>query len=35
MKIVFARDFDDAKERLDGTRQILRTLVALAQKKAA
>jgi transcription-repair coupling factor (superfamily II helicase) len=35
MKIVFVRDFDDAKERLDGTRQILRTLVALAQKKAA
>ena len=35
MKIVFARDFEDAKERLDGARQILRTLVALAQKKAA
>ncbi|MDE2364222.1 MAG: transcription-repair coupling factor [Hyphomicrobiales bacterium] len=35
MKIVFVRDFDDAEERLDGTRQILRTLVALAQKKAA
>ena len=33
MKIVFVRDFEDAKERLDGTRQILRTLVALAQKK--
>jgi transcription-repair coupling factor (superfamily II helicase) len=35
MKIVFVRDFDDAKERLDGTRQILRTLAALAGKKKA
>ncbi|MFO1169292.1 MAG: TRCF domain-containing protein, partial [Rhodoblastus sp.] len=35
MKIVFARDFDDLKERLDGTRQVLRTLVGIAQKKAA
>ncbi|MDE2579771.1 MAG: transcription-repair coupling factor [Hyphomicrobiales bacterium] len=35
MKLVFVRDLDDAKERLDGARQLLRTLAALAQKKAA
>ncbi len=35
MKLVFVRDFDETKERLDGTRQVLRTLVAIAQKKAA
>ena len=35
MKIVFVREFSDAKERLDGTRQILRTLAAIATKKAA
>jgi transcription-repair coupling factor (superfamily II helicase) len=35
MKVVFTREFDDAKERLDGTRQILRTLAAIAGKKRA
>ena len=35
MKIVFIRDFDDAEERLDGARQILRELAAIATKKAA
>ena len=35
MKVVFVREFDTAKERLDGTRQILRTLAAIAKKKAA
>ena len=34
-KIVFVRDFEDAKERLDGTRQILRTLANIAGKKKA
>ena len=34
-KIVFVRDFDDAEERLDGTRQILRTLANIAGKKKA
>ena len=33
MKIVFVRDFDTLKERLDGTREILRALVAIAEKK--
>ena len=32
MKVVFVRDFEDAKARLDGTRQILRTLAAIAGK---
>jgi transcription-repair coupling factor (superfamily II helicase) len=35
MKIVFIRDFENAKARLDGTRTILRTLAAIAMKKAA
>ncbi len=35
MKIVFIRDFEDAKGRLEGTIQILRTLVGLATKKKA
>jgi transcription-repair coupling factor (superfamily II helicase) len=35
MKIVFSGDFDETHERLEGARRILRTLVALAQKKAA
>jgi transcription-repair coupling factor (superfamily II helicase) len=35
MKIVFVRDFPTKAARLDGTRQILRTLAALAAKKAA
>jgi transcription-repair coupling factor (superfamily II helicase) len=35
MKIVFIRDFDDARARLEGTIQILRTLAGLAMKKAA
>ena len=32
MKVVFVRSFDDAKARLDGTRQILRMLAAIATK---
>ncbi|MFV0281791.1 MAG: transcription-repair coupling factor [Rhodoblastus sp.] len=35
MKIVFTGDFEETHERLEGARRILRTLVALAQKKAA
>ncbi|MCB1533839.1 MAG: transcription-repair coupling factor, partial [Rhodoblastus sp.] len=35
MKIVFTGDFDETHERLEGARRLLRTLVALAQKKAA
>ncbi|MGC2221258.1 MAG: TRCF domain-containing protein, partial [Methylocella sp.] len=35
MKIVFVRAFETTAARLDGTRQILRTLAALAAKKAA
>jgi transcription-repair coupling factor (superfamily II helicase) len=35
MKIVFIRDFDNAKARLEGTITILRTLAAIALKKAA
>ena len=35
MRLVFVRDFTDAAERLEGTRQILRTLVSIAEKKAA
>jgi transcription-repair coupling factor (superfamily II helicase) len=35
MKIVFMRDFEDVSERLEGTRQILQTLAAIAKKKAA
>jgi transcription-repair coupling factor (superfamily II helicase) len=35
MRIVFIRDFDGMKERLEGTRRILRTLVGLAEKKKA
>jgi transcription-repair coupling factor (superfamily II helicase) len=35
MKIVFIRDFENAKARLEGTITILRTLVAIAMKKAA
>ena len=35
MKIVFMRDFEDAAARLEGTRQIMRTLAALAGKKKA
>jgi transcription-repair coupling factor (superfamily II helicase) len=35
MKIVFIREFETASERLEGTRQILRTLAAIAMKKAA
>jgi len=33
MKIVFVRDFDTLQERLEGTRDILRTLVSIAEKK--
>ncbi len=35
MRIVFIRDFEQPAERLDGTRTILRTLAAMATKKAA
>ncbi|GAC1335098.1 MAG: transcription-repair coupling factor [Beijerinckiaceae bacterium] len=35
MSVVFARDFETLQARLEGTRQILRTLVGLAAKKAA
>ena len=35
MKIVFIRDFADTGERLEGTRKILRSLAAIAMKKAA
>ena len=35
MKVVFIRDFGSAKARLEGTRTILRTLAAIAVKKAA
>jgi transcription-repair coupling factor (superfamily II helicase) len=35
MKIVFVREFETAAARLDGTRQILRALAAIAMKKAA
>ena len=35
MRLVFVRDFANPAERLEGTRQILRTLVAIAEKKAA
>jgi transcription-repair coupling factor (superfamily II helicase) len=35
MRIVFIRDFDTPAERLEGTHQIMRTLVAIAEKKKA
>ncbi len=35
MRIVFIRDFENPKTRLEGTRTILRTLAAIAVKKAA
>ena len=35
MRVVFIRDFEQPAERLDGTRTILRTLAAMATKKAA
>jgi transcription-repair coupling factor (superfamily II helicase) len=35
MRVVFIRDFSSAKARLEGTRSILRTLAAIATKKAA
>jgi transcription-repair coupling factor (superfamily II helicase) len=35
MRVVFIRDFDTVQERLEGTRVILRTLVGIAEKKAA
>ena len=35
MKIVFTGDLDETHERLEGARRLLRTLVALSQKKAA
>jgi transcription-repair coupling factor (superfamily II helicase) len=33
MRVAFMRDFEDAQDRLDGTRVILRMLVGLAEKK--
>jgi transcription-repair coupling factor (superfamily II helicase) len=35
MRIVFIREFDTMKQRLTGTRRILRTLAAIAEKRAA
>ena len=35
MRVVFIRDFEDLAARLEGTRVILRTLAAIATKKAA
>jgi transcription-repair coupling factor (superfamily II helicase) len=35
MRIVFIRELESMKERLEGTRRILRTLVGIAEKKAA
>ncbi len=35
MKIVFVREFDTLQERLEGTREILRALAAIAEKKKA
>ena len=35
MRIVFIREFDTMKQRLAGTRRILRALVGIAEKKAA
>jgi transcription-repair coupling factor (superfamily II helicase) len=35
MRIVFIRDFETPAARLEGTRQILRTLVGIAEKKKA
>ena len=35
MKIVFIRDFERAAERLEGTRELLRDLVKIAEKKSA
>ena len=33
MKIVFAGEFDDVNDRLEGVRQVMRTLAAIAEKK--
>ena len=35
MRVVFIRDFDTPAERLEGARDIMRRLVAIAEKKAA
>jgi len=35
MRVVFIREFDSMKQRLAGTRRLLRTLVEIAEKKAA
>ncbi len=35
MRVAFMRDFNTPEQRLDGTRAILRTLVGIAEKKAA
>jgi transcription-repair coupling factor (superfamily II helicase) len=35
MRVVFVREFDTMKQRLAGTRRLLRTLVSIAEKKAA
>lgn len=35
MRVVFIRDFETVKDRLEGTRLIMRTLVGIAEKKKA
>jgi hypothetical protein len=35
MRVVFIRDFDTPGERLEGAREIMRKLVAIAEKKGA
>ncbi|MGA3302651.1 MAG: transcription-repair coupling factor [Methylovirgula sp.] len=35
MRVVFIQDFEDPRDRLEGTRRILQTLASLAMKKAA
>jgi len=35
MRVVFVRDFSSMKQRLEGARRILRTLVSIAEKKKA
>jgi transcription-repair coupling factor (superfamily II helicase) len=35
MRVVFIREFDSMKQRLAGTRRILRTLVGIAEKSKA
>ena len=35
MRVAFARDFDRPEDRLEGTRQILKRLVEIGERKAA